>query len=67
MCTYYKLLMFIRIYQGLLNGNPKNQQIYILWNCMSDVKVNNQDVFAKNREEFEKLISSNSFMHKMKV
>jgi len=55
-------------YVGWVNskGNPKKQQIYILWDCMSDVNVPGQkDTFKLKREAFEQLIKSNSFMHKI--
>lgn len=39
-------------------GNPKNQQIYILWDCMSDVPN-----FEANAVAFEQLIKDTPFMH----
>jgi nicotinamidase/pyrazinamidase len=41
--------------------NPNNQQIYILWDCMSDIPG-----FEENSKRFEEMIKNNSsFVHKV--
>lgn len=42
-------------------NNPNNQQIYILWDCMSDIIG-----FEENSKNFEQMINDNrSFVHKV--